>query len=218
MIYLFNGPPGSGKDKACEYFSDWGYIHLSFKEQLVTETINHYQVSRSWFMDCYDDRSIKEKPEEILNGLSRRGALIHVSEDLIKPKHGNSYFGNVIAAQIDSEHNYCISDGGFIEEIVPLINKIGEKNLTIIQLSREGCDYSKDSRRYFDGNLAQEFVNGFKTEIFKKHILATKLNVQTILIHNNGTLNDFVSALSLIFSDETDKEQNVTSKESKTRN
>lgn len=214
MIVVFNGPPGTGKDEACLYFIKKGYTHLSFKEELFKETFKFFGVSKGWFMKGYNDRSIKETPapELKVNGasLSRRDAMIYVSEKFIKPKYGDEYFGIQATKNIKNGHNYCFSDGGFVSELVPIINKVGVENICIIQLTRKGCDFSSDSRRYFYGEMVEEFIIGSKTEISKSHILPQKFPIRTYCIHNNGNLNQFRDVLDKIHEKEKDDQQGTT--------
>jgi hypothetical protein len=199
MIFLFNGPPRSGKDAAADYFKDKGYKHLSFKYQLYKETSKYFDISYDWFMNRYDDRTVKEVPHMDLGHMSCREAMIYVSEKVVKPKRGLDYFGQQVANEIDLNKDYAISDGGFVDELIPVINKVGSNNFVLVQLTREGEDYSTDSRRYFDGNVVHEYVNSHKTLINKKYVLNHKFNVKTYRIHNNGTLTDFHSVLEDLY-------------------
>ncbi len=202
MIILFNGPPASGKDCAADYFKDKGYKHLSFKYQLFKETFKYFDVSEKWFMTDYDDRTVKERPSLHLGGFSRREAMIHVSENVIKPKRGLDYFGKMVAEEIEPNKDYVISDGGFSHELFPIINKIGAKNFVLVQLVRDKCDYSTDSRRYFNGNIVGEHVNSHKTDIDNKYMQDYKFDVRTHRVHNNGTVEDLNNALRKIYEEE----------------
>ncbi len=64
MIIIFNGPPGSGKDEAASYFKRRGFKHLSFKQVLFKETIAFFDVDEEWFMNGYNDRTVKEQPDQ----------------------------------------------------------------------------------------------------------------------------------------------------------
>lgn len=213
MIIIFNGPPGSGKDEAASYFKHRGFKHASFKYVLFKETIEYFGVTRDWFMRDYNDRKIKERPEKALRGFSRREALIHVSEEVIKPIEGLDFFGRCVANEIEDGKDYAISDGGFIEELTPIINKIGTENIVLVQLTRDGCDYSTDSRRYFDGNLIKEYVLNHQTPIKKQHVLPHKFAISTYRIHNNGAIEDFHGVLQEIYQSE--KALDETAKEGK---
>lgn len=202
MIVIFNGPPGSGKDEAASLFKEvFGFGNLSFKYQLFKETINHFEVDKAWFMEGYDDREVKEKKEFALNEMSRREAMIHVSEDIVKPKNGKDYFGRMVAEEIEDGKSYAIADGGFIEELEPIIEKLGEENIVLVQITREGHDFSTDSRRYFDGKLFKEYTIGHETPIEKSFVLDEKFDIKTYRIHNNGSLRNFHNTLMDIHSE-----------------
>lgn len=202
MIILFNGPPSSGKDHAADYFKQHGFKHLSFKYQLFKETIKYFGVDDNWFMKRYNNRDEKEVRTSLLNHMSCREAMIYVSEKIIKPKKGLDYFGKLVADEIDLSKDYAISDGGFIDELIPVVKKVGNNNFILVQLVRDGHDFSSDSRRYFDGNIAHEHVLGNKTEIDKKYVLPHKFDVKTYRIHNNLGVLEFNSALEQIFKNE----------------
>lgn len=202
MIILFNGPPRSGKDFAADYFKKKGFKHLSFKYQLYKETIKYFDVNEKWFMERYNNRAEKEVPSTLLGHMSCREAMIYVSEKVIKPKKGLDFFGKQVANEIEDDKDYCISDGGFIDELIPVINRIGSDNFVLVQLTRDGCDYSTDSRRYFDGNIVHQYVNSHKTHIEKKYVLPRKFDVRTYRIHNNGSIGAFHESLEDIYEKE----------------
>ena len=202
MIILFNGPPRSGKDAGADYFKkNYGWKHLSFKYQLYKETCNYFDISYDWFMNRYDDRSVKEVPHMDLGHMSCREAMIYVSEQIVKPKRGLDYFGQLVANEIDLTKDYAISDGGFVDELIPVVEKVGSKNFVLVQLTRDGEDYSSDSRRYFQGSrIEHEYVLGNKyTEIDNKYVLPQVFDVNMYRIHNNGSLQDFNNTLEKIY-------------------
>lgn len=202
MIILFNGPPRSGKDAGADYFKkNYGWKHLSFKYQLYKETCNYFGCDYNWFMNRYDDRSVKEVPHMDLGHMSCREAMIYVSEKVVKPKRGLDYFGQLVANEIDLTKDYAISDGGFVDELIPVVEKVGSKNFVLVQLTRDGEDYSSDSRRYFQGSrIEHEYVLGNKyTEIDNKYVLPQVFDVNMYRIHNNGSLQDFNNTLEKIY-------------------
>lgn len=201
QVIIFNGPPGSGKDEACRFLvSHFGFKHLSFKHQLFVETIKLFDVNEQWFMDGYEDRDIKERPEELLGGRSRRQALIYTSEDVLKPKFGKGIFGEQASKQINSVSDYCFSDGGFTEELVPIINTAGAENVCLVQLLRDGSSFANDSRRYINGtNFIDEIVLGHQTPVIPEHILPEPFDVKTVRLHNNGSITEFHQAVKQIY-------------------
>ncbi len=189
MHVIFNGPPGSGKDEACAFLkSNYGYKHLQMKDQLFVDTAEYYGVSLEWFMNGYDDRTLKEYPRDELGGVSKRQALIHVSENIMKPKYGKDYYGRKAAEKMDSVSSYCFSDGGFIEEILPVINTIGQENICIVQLYRSGCSFSSDSRNYIEGILQDDL--GTQEGQIPKSKQPTLL-IRMYRLHNNTSVSDF---------------------------
>ena len=211
MNFIFNGPPGSGKDEACHLLkTEYDYKHLQFKDELFKETFKFFGVSKGWFMKGYEDRSIKETPASQLRVgsrlLSRRDALIHVSEKVIKPKYGKDYFGVKTAESIDPSLDYCFSDGGFIEEIHPLINKVGQDKICIVQLYRTGCSFSSDSRNYIDGILIEELGN--KDSVSSRQNSEPQIPIRMYRIHNNTSVSDFHQLIRKILG----KEANAHSK------
>lgn len=197
MIVLFNGPPGSGKDLAADFYKKLGFKHLSFKYQLYRETCNYFDCDYDWFMEGYDNREVKEIPSMLLGHMSRREAMIYVSEEVIKPKKGLDYFGQLVAGEIQDGKDYCISDGGFIDELIPVVDRVGTDKFVLVQLTRDGHDYSSDSRRYFKGkDLKDEYVlGGVKTPIDSQYVLPHTFDVTMYRIHNNSTIEDFEDAL-----------------------
>ena len=215
MIVLFNGPPGTGKDVCADYVRNkFGFKKLSFKTKLFECTADQFGVCLEWFMKDYDNRVLKETPMQELKGYSRRQALIYTSEEVIKPAHGKSYFGKICANEImfNPKLNYCFSDCGFYEEFTPLINT-GEQ-IIIVQLTRDGCDFLNDSRRYLEGDLKTEYVLSHRTNINKDHIIPEKLQVPTYRIHNNDTQQSLETCLCTLFTKELNdyfdiKEKNI---------
>ena len=203
MNIIFNGPPSSGKDEGCEFLSAiYGFKHLSFKSQLFKDTIEYFGVDEEWFMEGYN-RLTKDSPEYELQGLSRRNALIYVSEDVKKPKYGLSYYGDKTVEKLNGIDSYCFSDGGFKDEVMPVINKLGTDNICIIQIFRDNCSYSNDSRDYLNGDLQEEFVLGGKKS-FKNNVGKPVLPVRSYQIHNNGSVKDFHKTIRTIYRRELD--------------
>ena len=202
MIVIFNGPPGSGKDEAASLYKEmFGFKALSFKHQLFKETIEFFGVDKNWFMQGYNDREQKEVVEHALGDHSRREAMIHVSENVMKPKKGLDYFGKLVAEEIEDSIHYAVADGGFVEELEPLIERVGRENIVIVQITRDGHDYSSDSRRYFNGNLVKEYTINYETPIDSAYVLEEEMNINTYRVHNNGSVRNFHSILTDIYNE-----------------
>lgn len=109
------------------------------------------------------DQDRAESRDLDLNGLftfnlSIREALIYVSEVICKPRFGQDYFG-LQAAKNLSEGLNVFSDGGFVEELLPVIKEVGSDNVLVIRISRKGCSFLGDSRDYLPDDLTKNVIN-----------------------------------------------------------
>ena len=104
--------------------------------------------------------------------MSKREALIHVSENVIKPFFGQDAFGQMAANDLPEEGVVFFSDSGFAEELRPIIEKVGEENILVVRVHREGCTFEGDSRDYLQPEM---FDNQLKF----------------VDLENNSTLEDF---------------------------
>lgn len=150
FVVVLNGPPGSGKDTIAKAFAERFVANVaSFKFELylyahrcVKEFINFAE-----FRMLCTHRILKDEPTDALFGFSPRQFLIHVSEKIIKPIHGNDYFGKAFVRQIADVNNLVIvTDGGFDAEIDVFYNH-GIDHV-IVQVYRDGTSFDGDSRRY----------------------------------------------------------------------
>jgi hypothetical protein len=104
-----------------------------------------------------DWEAVKDRPALVFHGMSPRQAFIKVSEEMVKPALGKQHFGKVLTGLIaEREGNMpahvnliaIISDGGFVEEMEPVIARFGAENIVLIRIEREGCNFSNDSRKF----------------------------------------------------------------------
>lgn len=162
---ILNGPPGVGKDTIAAAFADkYGYVPMSFKEQLFLDTANYFGLALGELIERHNNRELKEHvwhklsldfpfySQPIL--LSTREALIFVSEFVIKKAHGDTYFGDAAVRRCGNLFpfdvgNFIFSDGGFEHETRPMVRAF--KEVFIFQLHRDGCDWGQDSRGYVNG-------------------------------------------------------------------
>lgn len=174
---ILNGPPGAGKDTIADILAGMGYDKHMMKETLYIDTANFFNVDVDELTERATDRILKEEPWHKLllrstdhyrdihiTRVSPREALIHVSENIIKPSQGPDYFGKAAANRcIERKSDLAVfSDGGFAAEIPP-IQAIYDKTL-ILRLRREGFDYAGDSRSYLEG-----FENTYDIQLVPGH-------------------------------------------------
>lgn len=191
---ILNGPPDSGKDVIAKYISEkTGAFHSEFKEELYIYTAELFNVPLDYLKTVATHRDTKEDPTPILKlprkefnrlmeylgrleahlnkediSISPREALIYASELDAKPKYGKDYFGKKAAEKLSKVSGNVFSDGGFIDEIGPVAEKMGANNVFICRLHRKGKDFGNDSRDY----------------------LQTDNMLYTTDIHNEGTIEE----------------------------
>ena len=164
MAVVLNGPPGCGKDTIANRIvaGDYMPVHIrpfvkhQFKDALYEHVSKHFEVGLDEFIHFATDRELKDSVSLAgLGGRTPRQALIHVSEDIYKPRFGSDYFGKVEALNV-SEHkgrlggtiNVIYPDGGFPDELFAIESEFDA--VLIIQLHRDGFDFSGDSRNYLN--------------------------------------------------------------------
>lgn len=158
---VFNSPPNSGKDFLGEKLAEFleGNV-LRYKDNLYTETAQYMQQPLCRFIELATDRDTKDS--NILYDYCRevyvtpREALMHVSENIIKPNKGKGYFGGQLVKQLTDGWN-IITDGGFEEEFAPVAE--ASDRLYVIQLSADKCSFEGDSRDYFTYEFLKSFDN-----------------------------------------------------------
>lgn len=151
-IIFFNGPPRSGKDTiVTRLLSRFPTAQdIKFSTPLKTSLPVFFGLSSSQIKLLEQD---KEVPKDYFLGKSWREVQISLSEEWAKPVFGGRVFGNITRNIIDNNEDaniFLISDSGFQEEASALIEHFGKANCLLIRLKREGTDFSKDSRSYWD--------------------------------------------------------------------
>ena len=109
---------------------------------------------------------------------SSRQALIHVSENLVKPQKGKDYYGKKLVEKIEnsSERFYFVSDSGYIEEATTVADK--GYNVYIVHLERSGATFEGDSRKLLTKDDFKEYSN-----------------IKFTTIDNNGSLDDLYNSI-----------------------
>ena len=203
-VINLNGPAMSGKDALAKeiclnlHGEEIG-VHVEFKEMLIDIAIRTAGINRELW-DALYHRDYKEVPQPyfIVAGkqVSARNWLIHISEDVVKPVFGESVFCDALSKKLvdieqslpDYNVTFVISDGGFPDEAVPVINA-AKGNFNLIKLTRknqetgEYLNFDGDSRRYlspedFDPSLKFNYfevenVNGDLSGTARKIIKLT---------------------------------------------
>lgn len=154
-IILLNGPPRSGKDFGAEYLQDkLRGAHAKFADDIKERTHDLYGL-RGWggkprSADYFEE--FKDEPLDEFLGATPRQAYISVGESF-KKLHGQGIWGKLLVKDIrglPSDKTIVISDSGFVEEALELVKEFGADNILLVRISREGYDFSNDSRSYID--------------------------------------------------------------------
>lgn len=91
--------------------------------------------------------------------LSIREAMIYISEVIMKPRMGLDYFGVARAKAIQDGEIAVDSSTGFVDELPPLIERLGQENILLIRVHREGATFEGDSRNYIPDGVITNTVN-----------------------------------------------------------
>lgn len=174
-IIILNGPPESGKDTLANFIVNANYrdfVTTKFAYPLKRACKEAYGVSDNLFNAIESNHEMKNRKMDIFFGKSWREVNIDMSEKFFKKQHGKDVFGKILVNRImdlDIDNiTVVLSDGGFNEEVVPLIEKFGSDNVFLVKLFRKGKDFENDSRKYIDGEKL-----GIETfELHNKHIPA----------------------------------------------
>lgn len=148
---ILNAPAGVGKDTLADLLLERFYgIKISFKDSLYKEVAIHYKESVLTIKRLHNNRKTKDSNKTSFykkHGITVRDAMIHVAEDVLKPKKGKDIFGKKTAEEL-YKGLYVIPDaGGWLDEIFPVLEK--SDNTLILRLHRDNKKFIGDSRKYF---------------------------------------------------------------------
>jgi hypothetical protein len=155
-VVILNGPPNSGKDAIAKALANWcNVVHLEMKECMFSIALATSGVTEKDWYQRYNNRELKEEPWSILGGLSQRQFMIKISEEWMKPLFGKDVFG-VRAAEsarqkiwtTQGKYAVVFTDGGFKEELDAMVRTLGEDNVLLVRVHRDGTNFDNDSRNY----------------------------------------------------------------------
>ena len=72
---------------------------------------------------------------------------------------GSGYFGVARAKAIQEGEIAVDSSTGFVEELPPLIERLGQENILLIRVHREGATFEGDSRNYIPDGVITNTVD-----------------------------------------------------------
>lgn len=206
-IFFFNGPPSAGKDTSAKLMNHvlgencYHYkMALPLKEGSHSllgligsledfEPLKQFPVKfplTEKFVKEYNEQSpfprktlIVDHEEQDKNGITLREFYIYLSENVMKPLFGDDIFGRLAVEYIKQadEQVVTISDSGFKEEAVPIVEHFGAENCCVVRLHRPDCSFANDSRSFID--LSDLGVGGYD-------------------VKNNGSFEDLTDSLTKI--------------------
>lgn len=150
---ILNGPPGCGKDTIgqllIQAIPDSRCVKFAGCLKRATHAMVNQLLGLGQHPVGVNDHE-HEKEKIAIAGKTWRELYIGVSERLCKPLFGNGFFGRMLASEIVQSQAAVsvVTDGGFEEEFVALVDLLGRDNVLVVKVSRPGCDFSKDSRGY----------------------------------------------------------------------
>lgn len=166
-IILLNGPARSGKTTAAKMLSavipECATIGFSYHLKVMVHTVYLGRTGAALDPDAFD--GCKGEPQEVLSGMSWRQAYIHYSEKVIKPLHGEDWFGEqfVRSAHASGADFVIAPDSGFVPEVSCAVREFGAANVRLVRIYKDGCSFAGDSRDYISmkhlGVVENEITN-----------------------------------------------------------
>jgi hypothetical protein len=162
-LIFVNGPPRSGKDYAGVVLAqreDLGLTNMAKLSAILKERTHALymlfdQGGKPLRHDFFEHT--KDDPLPEFYGISPREAYIAVSERWMKPTHGQGVLGEWLVAKLRKHEahmrarwTHIITDSGFTEEAAALVEAYGKDNCSLVRITREGYDFSSDSRSYIE--------------------------------------------------------------------
>ncbi|AUR92282.1 P-loop containing nucleoside triphosphate hydrolase [Vibrio phage 1.170.O._10N.261.52.C3] len=184
VIGLSGSSPRSGKNTLAKHLQgllgeDRCQI-LEFKDKLIQMTAAFLGISVEEFIEGYDNKAVdylknmgreqlifgdisdvwwKDVPLYSVNGrdLSKREALIHVSENCVKPFCGNSFFGEATAKDMTHEI-VIVADSGFADECRPVIKSCrSPADVLVVRIKSDRGEGIADSREMLHSDMFDWF-------------------------------------------------------------
>lgn len=155
-LILFNGPPGCGKDTLANMMK--GLLGLPgthvFKMAGALKIAGNALIGLrpDDLVDPMSMEAFKEEPVAVLgNGMTYRRLVIEISEEFMKPRFGKEIFGKLALQSMPVWASLMLcSDSGFAEEAAPFVRELGEENVLLVQIEREGKSFANDSRSHIE--------------------------------------------------------------------
>lgn len=154
-LVVFNGPPFSGKDTVAEMLAKYmdSRITAPVRQSSLSWPLRVLAYAMTSFKGEYDGPDYAQFKETYFEQFGRNGRelMIDVSERFLKQCYGQPIMAQMfLARNANFPGVNLIRDGGFQVEVSTMIAALGPKNVYVVRMHREGCDFSNDSREYIN--------------------------------------------------------------------
>ena len=189
-----NGPPGSGKDTIAkiiaEEIDDYNNNIRSSSEMIrwridkFAAPINTIAASILGINEHSGEfRRLREKDKEqklttFGVDITMRQLLINISEDLIKPSFGKTWFGEQAARRVNnsisckSNEVFLVSDSGFQHEYDAFKEAVHSSvKVQLVNVVRDNCDFTNDSREWVDDGDKITIENNSTIEHLRDNVI-----------------------------------------------
>lgn len=175
-LVLISGRPRCGKSLAGKAIaSALGCDVFAVSDHLKAMTHRHFGLPESTPVEVFED--VKDEPRAEFGGMTPRQAYIFVSENVIKPLHGEDYLGRLAAHRLERSlfPIAVVSGVGFLAEVRPLIDVTGAQNTLHIRVwpAIAGGSAPDDSRETLELaafgldeiDVVNDFTPAFRDEV-----------------------------------------------------
>lgn len=168
-VIFFNGPPRCGKSVGAQYMNmyicdnaPWMKPRImDFAEPLKKAAHALFSTMSTWdHFDSKEGESRKGLANQDFLGLSPREAYIAVSEQLLKPLCGEAALGYILLKRMirhAGSQLFIIHNCGFLPELEPIINYVGQENCLLIEVHAVDRDFTDDSRGYIGEQVKERW-------------------------------------------------------------
>ena len=180
-IVAFNGPPRSGKDTLAEMLAnhmDAQGVTMMVVPESLSFPLREIAYTMTGWIGSPDGPNYEQFKTTHFEAFGKDGRqiMIDVSERFLKPTYGIEIMANLLIARNSNigPAIILIRDSGFQIEIDPLIRWVGEDNLFVVSVNRDGTTFDGDSREW----------------VTHKHMA---------MFNNNGTLDDLATEAGRVY-------------------